>query len=137
TALPATPGGQVRSRSGTRSVMPYTQHPRSLMAFASGSLTVPGRAAVVLGGLQLPDPPGELPVLRLQVPLQIPAAGPDFPVVPAPARVGGQPRVVLPPVDADLTGGVEGGDDEPELDREELDIQQVDLDVARDHDPFV
>src|SRR4051812_19508012 len=45
--------------------------------------------------------------------------------------------IALPPVDADLLGLVDRGDHEPQLDRQQLDVEQVDLDVARDHDPLV
>src|ERR1051325_11189933 len=49
----------------------------------------------------------------------------------------GERRVRLPPVDAHLAGLVDGGDEEAQLDVEELDVEQVDRDVARDHDSLV
>src|SRR4051794_32000665 len=48
-----------------------------------------------------------------------------------------QRRVVLPPVDAHFLRAVNRGDQQPDLDRQQLDVEQVDLDVARDHDPLV
>jgi hypothetical protein len=41
--------------------------------------------------------------------------------------------VVTPPVHSDLLGLVDGADEKPDLDGEELDVGEVDLDVA-DHD---
>src|SRR2546423_1157873 len=46
-------------------------------------------------------------------------------------------RVVLPPVDSHLAGLVGRRDQQPDLDRQQLDIEQVDLDVARNHDSLV
>src|SRR4051794_40298228 len=48
-----------------------------------------------------------------------------------------QRRVALPPVDAHLLGLVHGRDQQPQLDRQQLDVEQVDLDVARDDDALV
>src|SRR4051794_33169620 len=48
-----------------------------------------------------------------------------------------QRRVALPPVDAHLTGAVDRGDQQPKLDRQQLDVEQVDLDVAGDDDALV
>src|SRR5205823_12969778 len=45
--------------------------------------------------------------------------------------------VALPPVDAHLAGLVGRGDEEPQPDRQELDVEQVDLNVAGDHDSLV
>src|ERR1044072_5401842 len=53
------------------------------------------------------------------------------------ARAVAQRGVRLPPIDAHLLGLVDGGDEEPQLDREQLDVEQVDLDVARDDDALV
>src|SRR6516162_2716330 len=88
-------------------------------------MALPPRA-VWLAGFQFADPAAELSVLR-----------PQFSLVGAPPGVGAQPRIVLPPVDADLPGGLQRGDDQPELDGEQLDVEQVDLDVARDHQALV
>lgn len=44
---------------------------------------------------------------------------------------------MLPPVDAHLLGLVHGGDQQPELDRQQLDVQQVDLDITCDDDALV
>src|SRR5436190_7594241 len=57
-------------------------------------------------------------------------------LAPAAAAVR-QRRVRLPPVDAHLAGLVHRGDEQPQLDVEELDVEQVDRDVARDHDALV
>src|ERR687896_310392 len=48
-----------------------------------------------------------------------------------------QRRVRLPPVDAHLASPVDRRDQQPQLDRQQLDVQQVDLDVARDDDALV
>src|SRR5262249_32724369 len=50
---------------------------------------------------------------------------------------GGEMVVVLPPVEADLLGLVERADDEPNADREELDLGERDLDVPRDDETLV
>src|SRR4051794_24845130 len=46
-------------------------------------------------------------------------------------------RVGLPPVDAHLAGAVDRGHHEAHLDREQLDVEQADLDVAHDDDALV
>src|SRR3954447_10755264 len=46
-------------------------------------------------------------------------------------------RVVLPPGDAHLARPVDGGDHQPDLDRQQLDVEQPDLDVTDDHDALV
>ena len=56
---------------------------------------------------------------------------------PSPSPDGLQRRVALPPVDAHLARLVDGGDEQPQLDRQQLDVEQVDLDVARDDDALV
>ena len=48
-----------------------------------------------------------------------------------------QRRVALPPVDPHLARPVDGGDQQPQLDRQQLDVEQVDLDVAGDDDALV
>src|ERR687888_1363231 len=48
-----------------------------------------------------------------------------------------QRRVALPPVDAHLPRAVHRRDQQAQLDRQQLDVEQVDLDVAGDHDPLV
>src|SRR3990172_527102 len=55
---------------------------------------------------------------------------PVFPV-PRPGGVG------FPPIHPHLHRLVHGADDEADLDRQKLDIHQLHLDVAGDHDPFV
>ena len=46
-------------------------------------------------------------------------------------------RVALPPVDAHLPRALHRGDQQAQLDRDELDVQKVDLDIAGDDDPLV
>src|SRR5579884_1937051 len=48
-----------------------------------------------------------------------------------------QVGVRLPPVDPHLLGAVHRTDEQPQLDRQKLDVEQVDLDVAGDHDSLV
>ena len=48
-----------------------------------------------------------------------------------------QRGVALPPVDPHLARLVDRGDQQPQLDRQQLDVEQVDLDVARDDDALV
>src|ERR1051325_5755136 len=55
----------------------------------------------------------------------------------AAAAAVGERRVRLPPVDAHLACLVDRGDEEAQLDVEELDVEQVDRDVAGDHDSLV
>src|SRR5436305_13577557 len=64
---------------------------------------------------------------------------PAQPLLQLAAAVRGarQPRVVLPPVDPHLARLVDGRDEETELDRQELDVEQVDRYVAGDHDALV
>jgi len=50
---------------------------------------------------------------------------------------GAEPRISLPPVDANFPRRVERCDHEAQLDGEQLDVKQVDLNVARDHQPLV
>jgi hypothetical protein len=50
---------------------------------------------------------------------------------------GAEPRVSLPPVDANFPGRVQRSDHEPELDGQQLDVEQVDLNIARDHQALV
>ena len=90
----------------------------------------------VRGGLQLaPGTAGDLDPERLLDPHQAVAQdGVLLSQVPVTSR---QPRVVLPPVDAQLLGGVRGRDQQPELDREQLDVEQVDLHVPGDHEALV
>src|SRR6516162_2503929 len=83
-------------------------------------------AAMVFTPFQGPDSAAQLAILLLQ----FPAAGP----VPG---VRAEPWIALPPVDADLPGGIERGDHQAQLDGEQFDIEQVDPDVTRDHDPLV
>ena len=49
----------------------------------------------------------------------------------------GQSGIAPPPVQADLFRFVDRADEQPNLNRQQLDICQVDLDVARDDEPFV
>jgi hypothetical protein len=51
--------------------------------------------------------------------------------------VGTQPRIGLPPVKPDLLGFVDRADEETDLNGEELDVGEVDLDVADDHEALV
>jgi len=50
---------------------------------------------------------------------------------------GAEPWISLPPVDADFARRVERCDHQAQVDGEQLDVEQVDLDVARDHQPLV
>jgi hypothetical protein len=50
---------------------------------------------------------------------------------------GAEPGVSLPPVDANFPRRVERSDDEPQFDGEQLDVEQVDLNIARDHKALV
>src|SRR5690349_12491418 len=52
-------------------------------------------------------------------------------------RDRGQPRVVSPPVQSDLLGLVDRTHQQPHLNREQLDVGEIDLDVASNHQPFV
>src|SRR3954468_11572281 len=49
----------------------------------------------------------------------------------------GEERIVLPPVDSHLLRRVDGSDEEPKLDGEQLDVEQVDDDVTGDDDALV
>src|SRR4030042_561581 len=87
--------------------------------FFSPSLLCPGGQ----GGFD----PGETflePVLRLRECLLV-------------LGTGTESGVVHPPVHAHLLGLVDRTDDETDLDRQELDVDQVDPDIAGDHNPFV
>jgi len=53
------------------------------------------------------------------------------------ARVGVERGVALPPVDPHLLRLVDRGDDQAQLDGQELDVEQVDLDVSGDHHTLV
>ena len=58
--------------------------------------------------------------------------------LPGPVEGGGaEPWISLPPVDANFPRRVERCDHETQLDGEQLNVEQVDLDVARDHQPLV
>src|SRR3954451_16303510 len=50
------------------------------------------------------------------------------------ARPARERRVGLPPVDPHLARPVDRGDEQPQLDGQQLDVEQVDLDVAGDDD---
>lgn len=50
---------------------------------------------------------------------------------------GAEPRVSLPPVDTHFASRVERSDHEPQFDGEQLNVEQVDLNVARDHQALV
>src|SRR6266850_7852834 len=53
------------------------------------------------------------------------------------ARSRRQVVVVLPPVESDLLRLVDGADDQPDADGEELDLGERHLDVARDDEALV
>ena len=53
------------------------------------------------------------------------------------AATRGKVVVVFPPVESDLLRLVDRADDQPDPDREELDLGQGDLDVAGDGQPLV
>src|SRR5690606_22845639 len=69
-----------------------------------------------------PQPLAQLLVLRFQ---------------PGAFRPAGESRIVFPPVEADLLGLVDGADEEPNLDREKLDVGEIHLDIARDHQSLI
>ena len=71
--------------------------------------------------------------LELVEPLR---AGPRFSSSRSCAR-GVQHRVVAPPVDAHLLGLVDRDDEQPDLDGQQLDVEQVHPDVAGDDDALV
>src|SRR3954452_9895159 len=48
-----------------------------------------------------------------------------------------QERIVLPPVDTHLLRGVDRGDEQAQLDGQQLDVEQVDDDVTGDDDALV
>src|SRR6187551_18840 len=48
-----------------------------------------------------------------------------------------QPRVMAPPVQPNLLRLVDGADEQPHLNGEQLDVREVDLDVTGNHQPFV
>src|SRR4051794_37542231 len=73
------------------------------------------------GGLEALEPFAQVAVLA-------------FELLPRLAR---QRRVALPPVDAHLLRLVDRRHEQSQLDRQELDVEQVDLDVACDHDALV
>jgi len=50
---------------------------------------------------------------------------------------GSQARVVPPPIQTDLLRFVDRANEEPDLNRQQLDVRQVDLDVAGDDEAFV
>src|SRR3954464_11391161 len=55
----------------------------------------------------------------------------------APASEALERRVALPPVDPHFAGAVDRSDQKPQFDRQQLDVEQVDLDVPGDHDALV
>src|SRR5690242_18837170 len=92
---------------------PVAAAPRALVA------AVPGPPCGA-SGLQRADPLAQLPVLLRQL-------------VAARTQAG----IVLPPVDTDLPRLVHGGHEQPDLDGEQFDVEEVHADVARDHDALV
>ena len=52
-------------------------------------------------------------------------------------RVGAQSRIGLPPVESDLLGLVDRANEKSNLYSEELDVGEVDLDVADDDEALV
>ena len=52
-------------------------------------------------------------------------------------RLTGEERVVAPPGHPQLLGLVRRGDEQPDLDGQQLDVQEVDADVAGDHEALV
>ena len=46
-------------------------------------------------------------------------------------------RIVTPPVEADLFGFVDRAHEQSHLNRQQLDIREIDLDIAGDDQPFV
>ena len=53
------------------------------------------------------------------------------------ARLAGERRVGLPPVDSHLLSALDGRDQQAQLDRQQLDVEQADLDVSGDDDSLV
>ena len=54
-----------------------------------------------------------------------------------PGTGSGETRIISPPVQADLLRLVDRADEEPDLNRQQLDIREIDLDVARDDQPLI
>src|SRR4051812_18306535 len=50
---------------------------------------------------------------------------------------GRQPRIASPPVQSDLLGLVDRADEQTNLNRQQLDVGEIDLDVAGNHQTFV
>jgi hypothetical protein len=68
--------------------------------------------------------------------LELPQLFPQSVIFGSP-RPGGEVAIVFPPIESDLLGFVDRADDQPDPDREELDLGQGDLDVAGDGQPLV
>jgi hypothetical protein len=84
-------------------------------------------STILLACFQLIDSLAELPVLFLK-----------RTVIRSPVKgAGAEPGISLPPVDADFARGVERSDHQAQLDGKQLDVEQVDLNVARDHQALV
>src|SRR5439155_3264718 len=113
-ARPA-PNASTASLSASKAASPS----RTGRALLCGSLAAArrGQAGHLLQALEASL---EIPVLDLQG-----------------SGVAAQRRVRLPPVDPHLLRALDRCDEQAELDREELDVKQVDLDVSGDNDPLV
>src|SRR4051812_27657219 len=124
-----------RARSRASATTPGTA-PRATASSASSMALAlrEGRVVPVLAGVQA-GPADD--VLELGEAL---AQRPDLVVLPALDRLrgpAGEERVVAPPVQAHLAGGLGGGDEQAQLEREQFDVEHVHHDVARDDDALV
>src|SRR5919197_789577 len=101
----------------------YSAVPASTPAGGSGAFTTLASAASLLRRFAVQ--PG-LPLETLDSVLERRAL-----------RRTAEERIAVPPVDAHLAGLVRRSHQQAQPDREQLDVEQVDLNVARDHDALV
>src|SRR5579875_1308728 len=144
TALPPTPASPASAAASTGPATAYSQTPADSVTAPPAPLRPGGR---VPARLQFPHPVPEPAVFLRQVVklgarpaavAQLAGAVAAPGDLSAPVRgARAQPRVAFPPVDAHLPGRVERGDHQAQLDRQQLDVEQVDPDVARDHQALV
>src|SRR5437764_2035943 len=127
-ALPPASSDSAAARSQDRTVSLTSAEASATMRRAASATARSSASRTALSGrsalAQLPHP-------RLQRAEPVLQAGAALRGAP------GQRGVARPPVDPELRGLVGRRDQEPQLDREQLDVEQVDRHVARDHDPLV
>src|SRR5436305_6118808 len=104
----------------------------AISSSASAAPRSPSAARSPFGSSVLIADLRELPLHALEQSLQVLVLARDLLL-----RAGGKPRARRPPVDAHLLGAVDRAHEQPQLDRDQLDVQQVYLDVSRDHDALV